>query len=183
MQGYTTPRYKSVELVGTSLQITPQINEDKSVALKININQSTINVGAATIQYSAFDADGNPVTPWVSTDVDVLTENSVATIAVVPEAHTLVIGGLVTEKDHVIEDKVPFLGDIPIIGFFFKDHQTVKERTEIVFLLTPHIIMAPEEAGIVTEKALKGIQHPVIKEGTKDLFEYDEKWKKLRRKH
>lgn len=182
MQGYTTPQYKSVPLVGTSLQITPQINEDTSVTLKINVNQSSINKGAAMIQYSSFDADGNPVTPWESTNVDVLSENSVATIAVVPKGHTLAIGGLVTEKDIVVENKVPFLGDIPIIGFFFKDHKTIKERTEMVFLLTPHIIMAPEEAGIVTEKALKGIQHPVIKEGTKDLFEYDEKWKKLRRK-
>jgi len=184
MQGYTTPRYKSVELVGTKLQITPQINEDKSVTLKININQSTINYGAATIQYSAFDPDsGNPVTPWVSTAVDVLSENSVATIAVVPENQTLAIGGLVTETDHVIEDKVPFLGDIPIIGFFFKDHQTTKKRTEIVFLLTPHIMMAPEEAGIVTEKALKGLEHPSIKERKSKLFEYDKKWKKLKRKH
>ncbi|MEA2084027.1 MAG: hypothetical protein U9O82_07280 [Thermodesulfobacteriota bacterium] len=182
MPGYTTPRYKTVDLVGTSLKITPQINEDKSVTLKIYVSQTSINKEAATIQYSSFDVDGNPVTPWESTKVDVLSENSVNTIAVVPEDHTLAVGGLITEEDHVDESKVPFLGDIPLIGFFFKDHQTKKERTEMVFLLTPHIIMAPEKAGPVSEKALKGIQHPAIKEGTKDLFEYDEKWKKIRRK-
>ena len=182
MPGYTTPRYKSVDLVGTNLQITPQINEDKSVTLKIHVSQSSINKGAATIQYSSFDNAGNPVTPWESTNVDVLSENAVSTIAVVPEDHTLAIGGLVNEENMVLEDQVPFLGDIPLIGFFFKDHQIKKERTEMVFLLTPHIMMTPEKAGTVSEKALTGIQHPVIKEGTKDLFEYDEKWKKLRRK-
>jgi hypothetical protein len=178
--GYATPTYERAELIGTTLRITPQINRDKSVTLRIFIDKSDIAEGAATIQYPVFDSEGY-MTKLETTDVDVKNTNNMNTIIDVPENHTLILGGFVDETDHVEEDKVPFLGDMPVLGFFFKDHATTKERKETVFLLTPHIMMTPGEVGGVSAEAMKGMQHPLVKEGKKDLFEFDEELKSLRK--
>lgn len=179
--GYAIPKYERTD-VGMTLKITPQINEDKSVTLRIYIDKSDVARGVAEIKYPLFSQDG-AVTALETARIDVKSTESANTIIDVPENNTLILGGFVTEKDLVTESKVPFFGDIPFIGFFFKDHNTKKQRTETVFLLTPHVMMAPEKTGEVSEKALEGMQHPIIKEGEKRLLEFDEEKKKLRRMH
>ena len=79
------------------------------------------------------------------------------------------------------EEKVPILGDIPLIGFFFKDESKVKQRSEMVILLTPRVLMAPTEANRVTAETLEGTEHPASKEGKRYMFEYNEDRKKLRK--
>jgi len=171
--GYTSPVYESVS-VGIRLKITPQINEDKSVTLRIYVEESGISKREAEILYVP-----EPGKPWEHTYVDVKSEETTETIVVVPEGHTLAIGGLTREEDRVVEKKTPFLGDLPLIGFLFKDHKTEKVKTELVFLIRPHIVMTPKEAEKVTKEALKTIEHPYIKEGREKLFE--KKGTKLKR--
>lgn len=179
--GYSVPEYETADLVGTELRITPQINENGSVTLRIYMEQSSIEKKAAKIWYNTFDQTTGAPGDWREQEVDVLGKNTLSTIAVVPKDQTLALGGLVNEHEEVRESKVPLLGDIPVLGFFFKDHYVVKERKETVILLTPHIMMCPEEAGEATEEALKGFQHPSVKDGKKDLFELDEQTQKLKR--
>ena len=77
--------------------------------------------------------------------------------------------------------KGPILGDIPFLGFFFKSHTAVKNRTEGVILLTPHVMMVPEDAGKASAETLKGIEHPVIKEGRDRLLEFNGSRDRLKR--
>ncbi len=86
--------------------------------------------------------------------------NNIDTIITVPKDYTLALGGLVNEKSSKIEEKVPFLGDIPLLGFFFKDQREEKERTEMIFLLTPHVMMNPLEVEKTSKKVLKDSRHP-----------------------
>jgi len=165
IEGYTTPRYIFVD-VGTRLKITPQINEDRSVTLRINIEESDIEKKVGEIWYAP-----KPGEPWTSQKVDVKTVERTDAIVTVPEGHTLAIGGLTREEDRVVEKKTPFLGDLPLIGFLFKDHKREKVKTELVYLIRPHIVMTPKEAEKVTKEALKTIEHPYIKEGREKLFE------------
>ena len=176
---YTTPEYETVDLVGTVLKLTPQINQDGSVTLKINLVQSDINQDGAEIQYATFDSEGNPNPTWSKTNVNTLKTKTLQTIAVVPKGSTLALGGLIEEQESLNERKVPILGDIPVIGIFFKNKIKGKKRTEMIVLLTPHILMVPTEAGRVTDEALEGSEHPVIKQNKKYMFEYDDTWKKL----
>lgn len=180
-QGYTSPQYNTVDLVGTRLRITPQINQDRSVTLRVNLEQSAIQEDGATIQYASFDSSGNPNSTWSSQTVDTLRSNTLKTIAAVPEGYTLALGGLIEEEESMNEEKVPILGDIPLIGFFFKDHSKVKQRSEMVILLTPRVLMAPTEANRVTAETLEGTEHPASKEGKRYMFEYNEDRKKLRK--
>jgi general secretion pathway protein D len=176
---YTTPKYETVDLIGTRLRVTPQINQDRSVTLRVYLSQSGVDKSGAEIQYATFNSEGMPNSSWTKTDVDTQKTQLVQTIAAVPEGFTLALGGLIEEEESVIERKVPVMGDIPLIGFFFKNENKVKNRREMIFLLTPHILMSPGEAGRVTEEALEGSEHPVIKEDKKNMFEYNETWKKL----
>ena len=52
----------------------------------------------------------------------------------------MVVGGMMRETQQEIESKVPFLGDIPFIGRLFRKTQKVVENSEIVIIITPHII-------------------------------------------
>ncbi len=58
----------------------------------------------------------------------------------VADGQTIVLGGLMRDVDTATISKVPGLGDIPILGTFFKNRQAHHERDEIVFLITPHVI-------------------------------------------
>jgi type II secretory pathway component GspD/PulD (secretin) len=57
---------------------------------------------------------------------------------------TIVIGGLIEESNSDIREKVPFLGDIPVLGAFFRNRNTSKGKTEIAIFLTPRIISGEE---------------------------------------
>ena len=64
----------------------------------------------------------------------------------VKDGETLVIGGMIQERETKSVTKIPFLGDIPVIGMFFRSTTTGKNREEMVMMLTPQIIVDSEDA-------------------------------------
>ena len=66
-----------------------------------------------------------------------VSEATIQSIARIPDGHSLVVGGFYGEVESKDKNKVPFLGDIPIINFFFKSKQTSKEKSSLVFVVTP----------------------------------------------
>jgi general secretion pathway protein D len=109
----------------------------------------------------------------------VVQEETINTIINVPAGHILALGGLVDEQDSVVENKVPFLGDLPLVGFFFKKTEIKKNRTERIFLLKPYIMMSAEESGATSLDALEGNEHPYIRDRQPRLFEYEKETKQL----
>ena len=156
--------------IGTELKVTPQINENKSVTLRVFIEQSDISSTQPVIPY--YDSKRGALQDYT---VSVVEKEEMDTIITVPQGKTLALGGLVNEENSVTESKVPMIGDLPLVGFFFKDHETVKSRKETVFLLTPHIIMSPQQAGNVSADALKQMEHTYIKDNNPKLHEYNKK--------
>ena len=150
----------ALEDVGTKLRVTPQINEDETVTLRIHIEEGRARKKATRIPYWNPEAGALSEYP-----VDVKEKNNIDTIITIPDGHTLALGGLVREEDSEVEEGVPFLGKLPLIGFFFRDKQVVKTKTEMVFLLTPHIMMNPLEVKETTKEVLKKVsRHPYLKE-------------------
>jgi general secretion pathway protein D len=122
--GYNTYEYKDV---GVILNITPHINEENFIRLKIS--QQVTKVTSAS----------NSPTPTTL-------KRTAKTTVVVKDNETIVIGGLVgdsTEKDIY---KVPLLGDIPLLGWLFKTHSTAREKTNLYVFLTPHIVRTQKDA-------------------------------------
>jgi general secretion pathway protein D len=117
---------------GISLKITPQISEGEYVKLDISqeISSVTPNKGQAT-------------------DL-VLTKRTADTSVVVKDKDTVVIGGLIQDQDTVTENRIPFLGDIPFLGWLFKNIHKERQKTNLLIVLTPHIIMGAEELAEVS---------------------------------
>jgi len=70
---------------------------------------------------------------------------------VTPNGQTVVIGGLMQESKADTVSKIPFLGDIPLLGYLFKRTIKSNANTELIIFLTPHIIQAPGEVAALTE--------------------------------
>jgi len=107
--------------IGLTLKIKPRLSNDNKVLL---------GVGA-----KLEDIEPNSIVDRPST-----TKREVLTSAIVNNGETVIIGGLIREKVDETNTKVPFLGDIPILGNLFKNKATKRDKINLVILLTPYII-------------------------------------------
>lgn len=130
-------RTVSREQVGIILEVTPQINAGGTVTLKIRQESSSI--------------DG----PVIASSSDLITnKREIETTAVVDDGDILVIGGLVDDNSTVREEKVPFLGDLPIAGNLFKSRGNQKDRRNLMVFIRPTVLRDKSEAGLATAKKL-----------------------------
>jgi type II secretory pathway component GspD/PulD (secretin) len=112
--------------VGITLKITPQISEGDYVKMDIYQEISALISGQSD----------NILTTIGPT----ITKRSTKTSVVVQDKQTVVIGGLMQDRDEDTTTKVPFLGDIPLIGWLFKYKTAQKTKTNLLVFLTPHIV-------------------------------------------
>jgi general secretion pathway protein D len=77
------------------------------------------------------------------------TKRSAKTTVLVKSGDTVIIGGIMQEIKLNSESKVPLLGDIPLLGYLFKYTSKSNRRTNLVILLTPHIVTEP---GVLSQK-------------------------------
>jgi general secretion pathway protein D len=75
----------------------------------------------------------------------VIDVRSADTVVVTPDAQTVVIGGLMENTKSSSNSKIPFLGDIPVLGNLFKRQAKSGSKTELLIFLTPHIVQAPSQ--------------------------------------
>ena len=88
------------------------------------------------------------------------TVKSAQTTVVVDDHQTVVIGGLIEDRSTEGITKVPLLGDIPILGWLFKYRTRGKEKTNLVILLTPHIVRSAEEQRELSRRYnIRRLQH------------------------
>lgn len=111
--------------VGISLKLKAQISEGDYIRLDINQEISDVS-GSVTV-----GAGSNELTT---------TKRSAKTNVVVKDNETVVIGGLIKDRDEDVVSKVPLLGDIPLLGWLFKTKSKVRKKTNLMIMLTPHII-------------------------------------------
>lgn len=111
---------------GTRLKFRPFICEDGYIRMEINPEQSEGGVDDKGL-------------PWKTT-------TQVSTNIMVKDGKTIVIGGLFKEETSKSYSQVPLLGDLPLIGPIFRQVHDTAVRTELIVLITPHIIYEPEEA-------------------------------------
>lgn len=133
--------------VGQTLAILPRINGDRSISLTVDQDSSTVKIGDGTIPIST--AAGNVI----YFPIDTVNTANLQVTAHAKDGMTLAIGGMIRESITRDDEKVPVLGDVPVLGFFFKRDTRIKVRTQIVLLITPRIIEHPEEGdSIATAK-------------------------------
>ncbi len=128
------------EEVGTSLKITPQINEGSGV--KLEIEQETSSLGARVAGAS-----------------DLITNTRTITTSVfVNDGEILVLGGLIDDKLLETERRVPGLGRIPGLGWLFRSRKTDRSKTNLMVFIRPTILRDAEDARFQTNAKYRYIQ-------------------------
>ncbi len=120
--------------VGLTLKLTPHVNESQQVRLELNVELSEVQ-GAGGI---------NPI----------ISQRTANTQVVVRDQQTIVIGGLVRDVEAETVDKVPVLGDIPVLGYLFRRTQTRREKQNLLIILTPYIIRDASDLRAIFQRKL-----------------------------
>ncbi|MFC1889941.1 type II secretion system protein GspD, partial [Thermodesulfobacteriota bacterium] len=116
----------SREDVGIKLKFTPQISEGDYIKL-------TLYQEISALSASPLGLDVNTVGPTT-------TERAATTTVMVKDGQTIVIGGLMQDTMNNTENKVPFLGDIPVLGWLFRYNSNNLDKTNLMIFIRPKII-------------------------------------------
>ena len=124
--------------VGIRLAITPQISEGKFLNLNIVTEVSNITEAPQGLN---------------TQDFGIATQTRTADSSIiVKDGQTIVIGGLVSDRESILENKTPVLGDIPLVGNLFKQKQKLSQKLNLIILLTPRIVETDEDMQQILEE-------------------------------
>jgi general secretion pathway protein D len=119
--------------IGVTLRVTPQITEGDTMRLEIFQEITDLN---NQIQGDVGNVD--QVGPALS-------NRRIENVVVAADNDTIVIGGLIGDRYQDDLTKVPWLGDIPVLGWLFKTQSKKLQKANLLVFLTPHIIRGPDE--------------------------------------
>ena len=120
---------------GIILKVTPHINDKGLVTLDVSQEVSEQSTKAAT-------GSSNPI----------FLKRSAQTSMVVQDGQTVIIGGLIKESWSKGKSGIPILSNIPVMGSLFGYHKKTANRSELMLLLTPHVITSIKEADLITRE-------------------------------
>jgi len=130
--GSTTASFKR-EDIGLTLKIKPRVSSKD----KVTLDSETILENVLSV-----DVNGQPVT----------TKQTVLTQAILRHGESIIIGGLVKNYTTDTETKVPILGYIPLLGWFFTHHDTNDQQDNLLVILTPYVIDKSEKLSKLQEQ-------------------------------
>jgi len=102
------------------LEVTPQITPEGAVFLDVQVNKDSRGI----------DTQSGPAIDTKNVQTQVLVENG----------GTVVLGGIYEQTERTTVVKVPFLGDIPVLGALFRNKVQINDRTELMIFITPRIV-------------------------------------------
>ena len=108
--------------IGISLVVTPTLLPDGTIRMQMRPRSAQIVEEITSISGNSYPR---------------VTESMVESLARVPNGHSLVVGGFYGEVEKRDRNKIPLLGDVPILNFFFKSKESIKEQASLVFIVTP----------------------------------------------
>jgi type II secretory pathway component GspD/PulD (secretin) len=131
--------------IGTQLAVTPTILPDGTIRLLINGTVGT-QTGSVVVPVST--------NPPLSNTYPIVNEDHIANLARLPTGYSLILGGFINESTTETKSKVPLLGNIPLVGYAFRSKNYLKQRTNLVFIITPiaYDANSPQQAIGVNEK-------------------------------
>ena len=149
----------SDQQIGTSLMMLPKINADRTVTLTIFQERTGDDTGKQDII---------PISATQTVTRPVVSNATTVNTIVAKDGLTVAIAGMVEEKVIRRQLKVPLLGDIPTIGALFRKDFEQEQKTELIILITPHVISTPKQSEKASRKSLDSkSHHPYIRNGYK----------------
>jgi len=141
----------SPEDIGVILTVTPSINPEGFVRMQLEPEISRLSLQTTQIS----EIFNSPV----------VTRRRATTTVTVKDGQTVVIGGLISDRFERVDKKIPLLGDIPLVGTLFRQFKESTSKTELLIVLTPHVVRSPAQGGgnkaaELTEKGIHSLSLP-----------------------
>ncbi len=141
-QGLSNPTIER-RVTGIVLNVTPRITPDGIVAMLVHAEKSRLDPGGGVPIFTQ-TGGGTINSPIINQSIADTTVN-------VPNGQTIVIGGMITKSSDTLERKVPWLGDLPIVGRAFRYDGTTTGRTELLIFLTPRIVLSDLDSEFIKQ--------------------------------
>lgn len=142
--------------VGQSLLITPNINADRTVTLRVVEENSERVLGGSSIPVPA--SSGSGVT---NISVDTVRRRTISGTVVAQDGMAVALGGMIEESVSDARDQVPVLGNIPGLGLLFRRQASNRSRSELVVIVRPYVFNTPSESAATSEFMLGELStHP-----------------------
>ncbi|MFH1768615.1 MAG: type II and III secretion system protein, partial [Candidatus Omnitrophota bacterium] len=143
------------EEVGIILKVTPIITEDGNISMELEPE-----VSEKVSDYSLTVIQGTTQIPYTVPVIDTRKAN---TKVVIGNKQTLIIGGLIKEKNIKGATKIPLLGDLPLLGYFFKSKKDTHDKTELLIFVSATVITTAEMSRMAKKE--KGVGKWYMDEG------------------
>ncbi len=127
-QGTVTETFDRYEPIGVQLRVIPSILSDHQVSFMIEPQITGL---------------GQTVTGTTGLSYPRITTRRVESTIRVADGESVVIGGLVSERESVTTQRVPLLADIPLLGYLFRHTSTTRDKIDLVVVITPYVDRAP----------------------------------------
>jgi len=127
-----TYEYKDV---GITLEVTPHISQGGLIRLKVNSEFTKLVDNITT----------------ASSDTPTTAKRNAETVVTMVSGATVVIGGLIRDDTTRSEDKIPLLGDLPLVGGLFKMQRDIVQKTNLLIFITPHVMTDPQQQQEMTQ--------------------------------
>ena len=140
--------------IGTLLLITPNINADGTVTLRVVQENSSIATDKAEIPIIT-----NGSISYA--EEDIIVSRVLNGTFVAKDGMAIVAGGIINETEKNVQSRIPVLGSIPLLGWMFRSTEKALQRTELIVTIRPHVIATPVEGGRVSQELLDALSaHP-----------------------
>ncbi len=143
------------EDIGIILEVRPSINPDGFVRMQVKPTISRLSDETTDIS-ETFKSN-------------IITKREANTTVTVKDGETVVLGGLIEELKTKRNMKVPLLGDIPLIGGLFRSEKEERKRTELLIVLTPHVV-GGDTSGDLGDRSRRRIDQLPLQESTLEQF-------------
>ncbi|ODA36842.1 secretin N-terminal domain-containing protein [Planctopirus hydrillae] len=140
--GLANPQIRQ-DQAGIILTVTPRISPDGTIVMELIAEKSQFRGNGVPIFTDA--TNGNVIESPIK-DI-----SAARTAISVPNGQTVVMGGMITATDETSERKVPFIGDIPIVGHLFRYDSKSHVRTELLIFLTPRVISSDADSEFIKD--------------------------------
>jgi general secretion pathway protein D len=133
------------EDIGVTLKIKPHIHEGNEVRLEVEVSAESVS------------------NTTVAGQADLITnKRQLKTMILAANKETIVLGGLISDDVTETESKVPYLGDIPYLGWFFRSSSTQHIKRNLMIFLRPTIVLEKEKATELTNEKFEGVWEFVL---------------------
>lgn len=148
------PQYGDATELGIILRVTPEVDlERRTITMQMNPSVQAL-AGWTTYNYTTAIGSGTPKNEF--TKQPILAQRTIDTKVTIYDGETIVLGGIIKDTVVSINDSIPVLGDIPLVGRFFQSQGSSSEKTNLLIFLTCRLVK-PDGSAYFPDTAMRGV--------------------------